>query len=95
VFLGLDTFFAPLYVAYGHALCGNDSIYVYLSGYFSFRRSRGPCCRPTPPDIRHDETATMDSVLARVRKLRGSQALEDDFTIVEAVYAPTGTLSTH
>jgi hypothetical protein len=30
VFLGVDTVLGPVYLAYGHAEQGNDSIYLYL-----------------------------------------------------------------
>ena len=34
VFLGLDTFMGPLYLAYGHAEGGNDSAYMFLGQTF-------------------------------------------------------------
>ncbi|MGH8586112.1 MAG: hypothetical protein ACREWE_08030 [Gammaproteobacteria bacterium] len=34
VFLGVDTVLGPMYLAYGHAEQGNDSIYLYLGRLF-------------------------------------------------------------
>ena len=34
VFLGLDTFLGPIYLAYGHAEGGQDSAYLFLGQTF-------------------------------------------------------------
>jgi NTE family protein len=34
IFLGLDTFLGPVYLAYGHAEGGHDSVYFFLGQTF-------------------------------------------------------------
>jgi phosphoserine phosphatase RsbU/P len=67
-------------------------IYVYSDGVYEVTQSNGKVWSQNElvdyiGRMRDRETEMMDSVLAHVRKLRGSSTLEDDFTIVEAAYA--------
>ena len=34
VFLGMDTILGPVYLSYGHAEAGNDSVYLFLGRLF-------------------------------------------------------------
>jgi len=66
-------------------------IYMYSDGVYEITQSDGKVWSQNElVDFinrrRDNEPEIMDSILTHVRKLRGSNTLEDDFTIVEAVY---------
>ncbi|MGR8949098.1 MAG: PP2C family protein-serine/threonine phosphatase [Gammaproteobacteria bacterium] len=71
-------------------LSSDARIYMYSDGVYEITQASGKIW--SQPElvqflngISADEPALLDTVLQQVRHLRGSSALEDDFTIVEAV----------
>jgi sigma-B regulation protein RsbU (phosphoserine phosphatase) len=75
-------------------LSPSSRIYMYSDGVYEVTQSNGKVWSQRElvdyiDQVRANEPEIMDTVLAHVRKLRGSSVLEDDFTIVEAVYAAT------
>lgn len=72
-------------------LSAGARIYMYSDGVYEITQSSGKIwSQPELVDYisrcRDNEPGIMDNILAYVRELRGSSTLEDDFTIVEAIY---------
>ena len=66
-------------------------IFMYSDGVYEVTQSNGKIWSQNElvdfiDHLDYDEPNVMDTILGHVRKLRGSSTLEDDFTIVEAIY---------
>lgn len=79
------------YESHSVTLPSDSRIYVYSDGVYEVRQPDGKVWSQNElvdyiADRPDDEDGVMDSILDHVRTLRGESTLEDDFTIVEAIY---------
>jgi len=77
-------------------LAPSARIFIYSDGVYEVTQTNGKVWTQGElvdyiDSIRAHEPQLMDNVLRHVRKLRGSSVLQDDFTIVEAVYGTAQT----
>ena len=66
-------------------------IFIYSDGVYEVTQSNGKIWSQRElvdfiDGQNYDEPDVIDNILRHVRKLRGSSILEDDFTVVEAIY---------
>jgi sigma-B regulation protein RsbU (phosphoserine phosphatase) len=72
-------------------LADSAKIFMYSDGVYEVTQSNGKVWSQHElvdfiEQLDHNEGNVMDNILNHVRKLRGASVLEDDFTIVEALY---------